>query len=132
MRSLGDIARTSRLNREPDVPNVNCQYCINGQVPDAREDICLKPIHKTLRVPWRLTNRPPCPPLAGHLLKAILCLALNCLLLLSCFASAYALRSAIGWMPVANSEEVHRRAKKNAPRGRVYMLLVAPQGFPSY
>jgi hypothetical protein len=26
-------------------------------------------------------------------------------------------------------EEVHRRAKKNAPRGRVYMLLVAPQGF---
>jgi hypothetical protein len=26
-------------------------------------------------------------------------------------------------------EEVHQRAKKNAPRGRVYMVLVAPQGF---
>ncbi len=25
--------------------------------------------------------------------------------------------------------EVHRRAKKNAPRGRAYMILVAPQGF---
>ncbi len=26
-------------------------------------------------------------------------------------------------------EKVRRRANENAPRGRVYMILVAPQGF---
>ena len=33
------------------------------------------------------------------------------------------------YMSSRECEEVHQRAKKNAPLGRVYMILVAPQGF---
>jgi hypothetical protein len=49
---------------------------INGQVPDDREDISLKPIHQGLCVPGRLTDRPPRPPLSGDLLEATVILPL--------------------------------------------------------
>jgi hypothetical protein len=97
MCPFGDIASASRLNRKHDAPNMGCQDGINGQVTDDREDISLKAIHQGLCVPWRLTNRPPCPPFAGHLLQASVSHTLYVFgLLLLCFGFCFAFGHRIG------------------------------------
>jgi hypothetical protein len=72
---------------------MGCLDGMNGQMPYDGKDISLKPIHQSFRVPWRLANRPPGPPLAGHVLKAVLSLALGCL---SFFLRCFGFRLAFG------------------------------------
>jgi hypothetical protein len=81
-------------------------YDINGQMTDDDgEDISLKPIHQSFRVPWRLTNGPPRAPVAGHFLKAVLRLSLNCLGL---FLLRFGFRLAFGHRIDARRESLFR------------------------
>src|ERR1700722_16230736 len=78
MRTLGNISRIASLDREHEFPNIGSRYPVNGLVTKRRENVRFQAPPDGIGVTRRLANRPPFPPFAGYVLKAVLSLTLAC------------------------------------------------------
>src|SRR3981081_3133606 len=77
MLTLGNISRIASLDCKHDFPNVGSRYPVNELVTKRRENVRLQTPPDGIGVTGRLANRPPIPPFAGYILKAILSFALS-------------------------------------------------------
>ena len=72
MRTLGNISRIASLDCKHEFPNIGSRYSVNELVTKRREYVRFQTPPDRIGVTGRLANRPPIPPFAGYILKAIL------------------------------------------------------------